>query len=57
MQRYARSFAYLRDVWHDFAKLQERSGGEVQLRSTQEHWLLVLLRELGYETIDRQIVR
>jgi hypothetical protein len=51
VRRYAnRSFAYLKDVWRDFAK--QRTRDSVTARVTRERWLLVLLRELGYDGIE-----
>lgn len=51
VQRYAnRSFAYLKEVWRDVARLRDRAGdAPLPLRATRDRWLLVLLRELGYE--------
>jgi len=53
VRRYAnRSFAYLQDVWREFARQRERAGDTVPARLTRERWLLVLLRELGFDQID-----
>jgi hypothetical protein len=53
VRRYAnRSFAYLQDVWREFAKNRQRAGDSVPARLTRERWLLILLRELGYEPIE-----
>jgi hypothetical protein len=46
------AFAYLKDVWRDFAKQRERAGDTVPARLTRERWLLVLLRKLGYDGIE-----
>ncbi|SCL16233.1 Methyltransferase domain-containing protein [Micromonospora nigra] len=51
VRRYAnRSYAYLQDVWRDFARHRARSGDSARL--TRERWLLILLRELGYDGIE-----
>ncbi|MDZ5447527.1 DNA methyltransferase [Micromonospora sp. 4G57] len=53
MRRYAnRSFAYLQDVWRDFTRQRERAGDNAPARLTRERWLLILLRELGYDGIE-----
>ncbi|PZG15421.1 restriction endonuclease [Micromonospora craterilacus] len=51
VRRYAnRSYAYLQDVWRDFARHRARSGDSTRL--TRERWLLILLRELGYDPVE-----
>ncbi|MFG3420575.1 Eco57I restriction-modification methylase domain-containing protein [Micromonospora sp. NPDC048063] len=51
VRRYAnRSYAYLQEQWRDFARHRERSGDSA--RVTRERWLLILLRELGYDGIE-----
>ncbi|TDB80278.1 Eco57I restriction-modification methylase domain-containing protein [Micromonospora sp. KC721] len=51
VRRYAnRSYAYLQDVWRDFARHRARSGDSARL--TRERWLLILLRELGYDGVE-----
>jgi hypothetical protein len=53
VRRYAnRSFAYLQDVWREFAKHRDRAGDAASARLTRERWLLILLRELGYDPIE-----
>ncbi|MEU1603381.1 Eco57I restriction-modification methylase domain-containing protein [Micromonospora matsumotoense] len=53
VRRYAnRSYAYLQDVWRDFTRQRERAGDSVSARLTRERWLLILLRELGYDGIE-----
>jgi hypothetical protein len=53
VRRYAnRAFAYLKEEWREFAKLRARDGGSASLRVTRDRWLMVLLRELGYEQPD-----
>jgi hypothetical protein len=53
VRRYAnRSFAYLQDVWREFAKHRDRASDAASARLTRERWLLILLRELGYDPIE-----
>ncbi|MEU8050937.1 Eco57I restriction-modification methylase domain-containing protein [Micromonospora haikouensis] len=53
VRRYAnRSYAYLQDVWRDFTRQRERAGDNPPARLTRERWLLILLRELGYDGIE-----
>ncbi|MFV2124839.1 Eco57I restriction-modification methylase domain-containing protein [Micromonospora sp. LOL_013] len=52
VRRYAnRSFAYLQEVWRDFSRQRERAGDGAPARLTRERWLLVLLRELGFDPL------
>ncbi|MGN9911110.1 Eco57I restriction-modification methylase domain-containing protein [Phytohabitans sp. LJ34] len=46
------AFAYLKEVWRDFAKHRDRAGNSAPARLTRERWLLVLLRKLGYDGIE-----
>ncbi|MGV9978316.1 Eco57I restriction-modification methylase domain-containing protein [Micromonospora wenchangensis] len=53
VRRYAnRSYAYLQEVWRDFTRQRERAGDNPPARLTRERWLLILLRELGYDGIE-----
>ncbi|TYB36470.1 N-6 DNA methylase [Micromonospora sp. AP08] len=53
VRRYAnRSYAYLQEVWRDFKRQRERAGDSAPARLTRERWLLILLRELGYDGIE-----
>ncbi|MEV4720292.1 DNA methyltransferase [Micromonospora noduli] len=53
VRRYAnRSYAYLQEVWRDFKRQRERAGDTAPARLTRERWLLILLRELGYDGIE-----
>ncbi|MER7417755.1 DNA methyltransferase [Micromonospora peucetia] len=51
VRRYAnRSYAYLQEQWREFTRHRERSGDSA--RVTRERWLLILLRELGYDGVE-----
>ncbi|MFJ5542696.1 Eco57I restriction-modification methylase domain-containing protein [Micromonospora chalcea] len=53
VRRYAnRSYAYLQEQWRDFKRQRERAGDTAPARLTRERWLLILLRELGYDGIE-----
>ncbi|MFG2100536.1 Eco57I restriction-modification methylase domain-containing protein [Micromonospora echinaurantiaca] len=53
VRRYAnRSYAYLQEVWRDFKRQRDRAGDSASARLTRERWLLILLRELGYDGIE-----
>ncbi|WFE41504.1 DNA methyltransferase [Micromonospora sp. WMMD998] len=53
VRRYAnRSYAYLQEVWREFTRQRERAGETVPARLTRERWLLILLRELGYDGVE-----
>ncbi|MGC4805727.1 Eco57I restriction-modification methylase domain-containing protein [Micromonospora sp. DT233] len=53
VRRYAnRSYAYLQEQWRDFKRQRGRAGDTAPARLTRERWLLILLRELGYDGIE-----
>jgi hypothetical protein len=53
VRRYAnRSYAYLQEQWREFTRQRERAGDSAPARLTRERWLLILLRELGYDGIE-----
>lgn len=53
VRRYAnRSYAYLQEQWREFTRQRERAGDNAPARLTRERWLLILLRELGYDGIE-----
>ncbi|MEH1053666.1 DNA methyltransferase [Micromonospora sp. CPCC 206171] len=53
VRRYAnRAFAYLQEQWRDFKRQRERAGDSAPARLTRDRWLLILLRELGYDGIE-----
>jgi len=47
-----RSYAYLKEIWHEYGKYRQRGGDTLSARHTRDRWLLVLLRELGYDGIE-----
>ncbi|GAA4565680.1 N-6 DNA methylase [Micromonospora coerulea] len=53
VRRYAnRAFAYLQEQWRDFKRQRERAGDSAPVRLTRDRWLLILLRELGYDSVE-----
>ncbi|MEV4810079.1 Eco57I restriction-modification methylase domain-containing protein [Micromonospora avicenniae] len=53
VRRYAnRAYAYLQEQWRDFTRQRERAGDNAPARLTRDRWLLILLRELGYDGVE-----